>query len=87
MYDHMILTALDYLVQVQKCASSSEVQPQGKTEAGAQLFCAGSFPPIKIRLPDGPENTPSNSETVDELIQDSIRCLRECMNGRRRQMQ
>lgn len=68
MYDHMILTALDYLDQVQRCASMSEEQLQGKTEAGNQLFCAGSFPPIKIRLPDGPENTPSNSETVGDLI-------------------
>ncbi|TVX96287.1 DinB family protein [Cohnella terricola] len=68
MFDHVILAALDYLVQVQRCASASEEQRQGKTEAGDQLFNAGSFPPIKIKLPDGPENTPSNSETVDDLM-------------------
>lgn len=68
MYDHMILTALDYLDQVQRCASESEEQHQGKTEVGNQLFNAGSFPPIKIKLPDGPENAPSNSETVDDLM-------------------
>ncbi|TJY41990.1 DinB family protein [Cohnella pontilimi] len=68
MYDHMILTALDYLDQVQSCASAKVEQRLGKTEAGDQLFKAGSFPPIKIKLPDGPENSPSNSETVDDLM-------------------
>lgn len=68
MYDHIILTALDYLDQVEYCASASEEQREGKTEAGIQLFNAGSFPPIKIKLPEGPANTPNNSRTVVDLL-------------------
>lgn len=68
MYDHMILTALDYLDKVEKCASSNEEQLQGKTEGGNQLFNIGAFPPIKIKLPEGPQNNPSNSESKDDLM-------------------
>ncbi|WP_054025057.1 DinB family protein [Bacillus sp. FJAT-28004] len=68
MYDHLKLTALDYLDKVVKCASSNEEQPQGKTAAGDQLFNIGAFPPIKIKLPDGPENNPSNSESKEDLL-------------------
>jgi hypothetical protein len=68
MYDHMILAALDYLDKVGICASASEEQLQGKTEAGWQLYNVGAFPPIKIKLPDGPENAPSNSESKDDLM-------------------
>lgn len=68
MYDHMILTALDYLDQVQRCASASEEQHESKTEAGEDVFNNHSFPPIKIKLPDGPANNPSNAGTVDDLM-------------------
>nr|WP_091068005.1 DinB family protein [Paenibacillus sp. NFR01] len=67
MYDHLILAALDYLDQVERCASAAEEQPEGKTAGGAALFEAGAFPDIRIRLPDGPENTPDNSRGTDEL--------------------
>ncbi|MGG6312434.1 DinB family protein [Paenibacillus macerans] len=68
MYDHVILAALDYLDQAQKCSSANEEQRQGKTEAGSQLFQAGSFPPVKIKLPEGFGDEPSNSRTVDDLM-------------------
>ncbi|MEC0231749.1 DinB family protein [Paenibacillus alba] len=68
MYDHLILAALDYIDKVEICASSNEEQIQGKTEGGAQLFTIGAFPPIKIKLPDGPENNPSNAESKDDLL-------------------
>ncbi|MFF2889307.1 DinB family protein [Paenibacillus sp. NPDC057967] len=67
MYDHLILTALDYLDQVEGCASASEEQAGGKTDAGEKLFRAGAFPAIKIRLPDGPENNPNNLRSRDDL--------------------
>lgn len=68
MYEHVLLTALHYLDQVQKCASAIEEKRQGKTDAGKQLFEAGSFPAVKIKLPNGPGNTPSNLKTVDDLM-------------------
>ncbi|RJE86292.1 DinB family protein [Paenibacillus sp. 1011MAR3C5] len=67
MYDHLILTALDYLDQVEGCASANEEQAGGKTEVGEQLFRAGAFPAIKIKLPDGPENNPNNLRSKDDL--------------------
>ncbi|WP_248927859.1 DinB family protein [Paenibacillus hamazuiensis] len=69
MYDHMILTSLDYFDKVEHCVKAGEEQPLGKTTAGEELFRLGGFPPVKIKLPDGPENSPSNSESKEELIQ------------------
>ncbi|AEI41728.1 DinB family protein [Paenibacillus mucilaginosus] len=68
LYDHLILTTLDYLVQVELCAAAAEERPQGKTEAGEQVFGLGGFPPVKIRLPDGPENTPCNTHSQESLM-------------------
>ncbi|QYR23142.1 DinB family protein [Paenibacillus sp. sptzw28] len=68
MYNHMILTALDYLVHVEICAAAGEEQTLGKTEGGELLFKRGGFPPIKIKLPDGPENSPSNSDSKEDLM-------------------
>ncbi|MBH5318439.1 DinB family protein [Paenibacillus sp. GSMTC-2017] len=67
MYDHLILTALDYFEQVETCASATVEQPLGKTEAGEFIFKTGGFPPIKIKLPEGPENSPSNLESIEDL--------------------
>ncbi|RIX52689.1 DinB family protein [Paenibacillus nanensis] len=67
MYDHLILAALDYFEKIAECATDGEEQGQGKTEAGEELFALGGFPPVKIKLPDGPENSPSNSESHEDL--------------------
>ena len=67
MYDHMIAAALDYLDQVEKCAYGGEKEQAVKTEAGERLFALGSFPPVKIKLPDGPANSPCNSDSKEEL--------------------
>lgn len=68
MYDHLILAALDYFDKVEICAAAGEEQKLGKTEVGKDLYKLGGFPPVKIKLPDGPENTPSNSESKEDLI-------------------
>ncbi|MCR8630348.1 DinB family protein [Paenibacillus radicis (ex Xue et al. 2023)] len=68
MYNHLILAALDYIDQVDICAASVEEQKLGLTEAGKHLFKIGGFPPIKIKLPDGPQNAPSNSESKEDLL-------------------
>ncbi|WP_342774517.1 DinB family protein [Paenibacillus piri] len=77
MYDHLILAALDYIDQVERCAASVEEQKLGKTEAGEQLYQLGGFPPIKIKLPDGPENSPSNSESKEDLMRGLDKVLLE----------
>jgi hypothetical protein len=68
MYNHLILAALDYLDKVEICAETDEEQTLGKTEAGEYLYKRGGFPLIKIKLPDGPENSPSNSESKEDLM-------------------
>lgn len=68
MYQHVIEVALEYLDYVEACASAMEDQPFGKTEAGERLFQIGGFPPIKIKLPNLPENTPSNTKSKEDLI-------------------
>lgn len=72
MYLHLIEVAFEYLENVEACAEATEEQKLGKTEAGENLFERGGFPPIKIKLPDDPENTPSNSKRKDELMQGLI---------------
>jgi len=67
MYSHIILTSLYYLDNVESCAAASSEQLLGKTAGGDKLFRLGGFPPIRIKLPE-PDNTPSNSESKDELI-------------------
>ncbi|MGD8191140.1 DinB family protein [Brevibacillus ginsengisoli] len=67
MYSHVILVALEYLDNVEACAAASGEQTLGKTMAGENLYKNGGFPPIKIKLPDLPENTPSNSESKEDL--------------------
>ncbi|WP_426454183.1 DinB family protein [Paenibacillus sp. S-38] len=67
LYDHLILTTLEYLHQVEQCTLAAEEQPTGKSEAGEQLFGLGEFPPVKIRLPEGPSNTPCNTHSKEDL--------------------
>ncbi len=69
LYNHVILTALDYLDKVEMCAAAREEQSLGKTEGGEHLFRLVGFPPVKIKLPDGPENSPSNSDSKEDLMQ------------------
>ena len=69
LYNHAILTALDYLDKVEMCAAAEEEQSLGKTEGGEHLFQLGGFPPVKIKLPDGPEISPSNSDSKEDLMQ------------------
>ena len=68
MYSHLILVALEYLDNVEACSQAVSEQPLGKTTAGENLYARGGFLPIKIKLPDLPENTPSNSEEKEALF-------------------
>ena len=52
MYDHIILVAHEYLDHAEMCAAAHEAPSLGKTPKGEQLFKAGGFPPVKIKLPD-----------------------------------
>lgn len=68
MYSHVILVAFEYLGNVEACAAATEEQKLGKTEAGEHLYKLRGFPPIKIKLRDVPGNTPSNSESKEDLM-------------------
>lgn len=68
MYDHLILVAHEYLYNMETCAKLNEEQSLGKTQFGEQLFRNGGFPPIKIRLPDGLNSPPNNSDSKEELV-------------------
>jgi hypothetical protein len=72
MYLHLIEVAFEYLENVEACSAASEEQKLGKTVAGEDLYKRGGFPPIKIKLPDNPENTPSNTKKKEELMQGLI---------------
>jgi DinB superfamily len=67
MYDHVILVAMEYLDNVEACATLKEEQKLGKTVSGEHLYKIGGFPPIKIKLPDELNTPPSNSESIEEL--------------------
>lgn len=67
MYDHVILVAMEYLDNVETCATLKEEQKLGKTEAGEYVYNIGGFPPIKIKLPDKLNSPPSNSDSIEEL--------------------
>ena len=68
MYDHVILVAMEYLDNVEICATLKEEQKLGKTEFGEHLYKIGGFPPIKIKLPDELNTPPSNSDSKEELM-------------------
>jgi len=69
LYDHLVLAALDYLDNVEKCAAAEEEQPLGKTDFGENLYRIGGFPPIRIKLPDGFAGAPDNSGDKERIRQ------------------
>ncbi|WP_232324789.1 DinB family protein [Halobacillus mangrovi] len=68
MYKHLIEVAFEYLENVETCSASKQEQESGKTEAGIHIYKFGCFPPIKIKLPDVPDHTPSHSVSKEELL-------------------
>lgn len=66
LFSHLIHDTIYYLDQIEACVSSKQEQLSGKTDAGQEIFKQGRFPPIKIKNPDVPD--PSNSESKEELI-------------------
>lgn len=69
-YSHIVDVAFEYLNNMEQCSRSGYDQPQGKTEAGAALFRAGAFPPIKIKLPEGMEYAPNDDKSKTEHLHD-----------------
>lgn len=68
MYDHVILVAMEYLDNVETCATLKEEQKLGKTESGEHVYKIGGFPPIKIKLPDKLNTPPNNTDSIEELM-------------------
>ncbi|TFD99446.1 DinB family protein [Jeotgalibacillus salarius] len=77
-YDHVIVVAHEYLDQVDTCATLKTKQKSGKTDFGEQLFKRGSFPAIKIKLPDELNAPPSNIDSK-EFLQNRLTELSERM--------
>jgi Protein of unknown function (DUF1569). len=69
-YSHIVDVALEYLDNIEECGASSHEQPLGKTAAGDQLFEAGAFPPVKIKLPEGMEYSPDDIKSKAEHLHD-----------------
>ncbi|CAM3419852.1 DinB family protein [Paenibacillus lupini] len=73
MYVHLIRSAQNlHLRNVDQCIAGSDAAPEGtgkKTENGKKAFELGSFPPIRIRVPASPQYTPSQPESMEQLIE------------------
>ena len=69
MYQHLIEVSLEYLENAEACKKAAADPNLEKSDGGKALFERGGFPPIKIKLPDLPGNSPSNSRTKQELLQ------------------
>ncbi|KIL48358.1 DinB family protein [Jeotgalibacillus campisalis] len=68
MYDHLIVTAQEYLDSVEECASAGKEQEGTKTEFGEQIFSTGGFPPIKITIPEELSPPPANTKSKEHLM-------------------
>jgi DinB superfamily len=84
MYDHLIAVADEYLGHIETCAQANEEQPLGKTKGGEDVFRTRAFPPIRIKLEDTPENTPSSRETRETLLAGLERVERDMQAWERR---
>jgi len=72
MYMHLIRSArFMHLRNVALCLDpngSPEVTQAGKTEQGENVFKAGSFPPIRIRVAPSPQYTPPQPESKEQIV-------------------
>ncbi|MGG1658252.1 DinB family protein [Brevibacillus sp. NRS-1366] len=68
MYNHLIDSAFFMQIKsIEQCASGQAVVGESKNENGEKILGAGKFPPIAIKVPDSPEYTPANPESVEEV--------------------
>ncbi|MBT2284103.1 DinB family protein [Paenibacillus polymyxa] len=72
MYVHLIQSALSmHLPNIEQCLSSNDstLNLDGeKTEWGRQIFELEQFPPVPIKVPTTPQNTPKLPESMESLI-------------------
>ncbi|WP_019422807.1 DinB family protein [Paenibacillus sp. OSY-SE] len=71
MYNHLIQSAMFMQIgAIAKCAEAESTDTaEGKSEDGQRIFQMGSFPPIKIKVPDSPQYTPSQPESKEQLAE------------------
>lgn len=71
MYLHLAgLTMSMHLRNIESCRMQENAAAQeGKTEAGEEIFAAGSFPPVRFRVPASPQYTPKQPESIEEIVQ------------------
>ncbi|WP_019119342.1 DinB family protein [Brevibacillus massiliensis] len=78
MYNHLHDAALHMqLAAVRKCAEGSAATGE-KTDIGKQIFAAGQFPPVRIKVPASPDYTPANPTDL-ESVREQFRLLIETM--------
>lgn len=71
MYNHLIKSALFMqLGAVEKCAEGEASDTlERMSEDGQQIFRLGSFPPIKVKVPDSPQYTPPQPESKEQIAE------------------
>lgn len=71
MYMHLVGAALFMqLRNAEACREQETAAPSsGKTDAGMEIFALGSFPPVRIRVPDSPQYTPQQPASLEQIEQ------------------
>lgn len=67
MYNHLLGVAKNFQLKAIELCAQGGGEAKEKTEVGESIFAAGSFPPVKIKLPPLPELTPPPVEDKDEV--------------------
>lgn len=67
MYNHLIMIANTFQLKAIELCAQGGGEVKEKTEAGENVFAAGAFPPVKIKLPPLPELTPPPVTDKDEV--------------------
>ncbi len=85
LYNHLIMAAFHMQIKaIEECELGRSVSDGEKTEAGAAVFAAGAFPPIKIKVPTRPGYTPDYSTDKQEIKERMLQVIDEMRNVERR---
>lgn len=67
-YNHLLKSAFYMqLKAIEECMNEDTPTAGEKSEGGKAIFIAGTFPPIKIKVPDSPGYTPDNPEDKEKI--------------------
>ncbi len=84
MYEHLITSSSFFRYQIKLCLSQQKGQLGGeKNSTGENMYQYGSFPPIKIKIPEawkGPEPSAKPKEAYHALLQKELDSLCELVD-------